>query len=435
MRTLQSILMMLILGMVFVISVWTQPVLADEHDNQTDDKVWSFEKDEIGSIPKGWKVAETRGNEKTATWQVISDGAKSQKAVAITETENKGNTYNLLIAEEIHCKDLEVSVKVKALTGKIDQGGGPIWRAKDANNYYIARWNPLENNFRVYFVKDGRRKQLASADIKTDSTKWHEIEIEHIGSKIVAEFDDKQVIEIEDSTFTEGGMAGLWTKADAATAFDDFEVENEEHDDLEKDEVVWTFDDDKIGSVPENWEIAETAGMSKTATWEIIQDDTVPSKDKAVAVTKTENYGQTFNLLIAKNTNYKDLEVSVMVKAMTGEEDQGGGPIWRAKDANNYYIARWNPLENNFRVYFVKDGRRKQLASAKTNLDPKKWHEIEIEHVGNKIVAELDDQKVIEVEDSTFTEGGMVGLWTKADAATAFDVFEIETENDDDSDK
>ena len=230
MRTLQSILMMLILGMVFVISVWTQPVLADEHDNQTDDKVWSFEKDEIGSIPKGWKVAETRGNEKTAIWQVISDGAKSQKAVAITETENKGNTYNLLIAEEIHCRDLEVSVMVKAMTGEEDQGGGPIWRAKDANNYYIARWNPLENNFRVYYVKDGSRKQLASAKTNLDPKKWHEIEIEHVGNKIVAKLDDQKVIEVEDSTFTEGGMVGLWTKADAATAFDVFEIETENGD-------------------------------------------------------------------------------------------------------------------------------------------------------------------------------------------------------------
>ena len=106
-----------------------------------------------------------------------------------------------------------------------------IWRAKDADNYYIARWNPLEKNFRVYYVKDGQRKQLASVDIKTDPSKWHEIEIEHVGNKIVAEFDDKKVIEIEDSTFTEGGMVGLWTKADAATAFDDFEVEEEGEED------------------------------------------------------------------------------------------------------------------------------------------------------------------------------------------------------------
>ncbi|MHC4103670.1 MAG: PepSY domain-containing protein [Planctomycetota bacterium] len=202
----------------------------EKHKKQAQSNVWSFEKNEVGSVPKGWKVAETRGKGKTATWKVISDGAESKKAVAITENKNSGSTYNLLIAKETNYKDLEIELKVKSMTGKEDQGGGPIWRAKDADNYYIARWNPLEKNFRVYYVKDGRRKQLASADIETDSGKWHEIEIKHVGNKIVAEFDDEKVIEIEDSTFAEGGMVGLWTKADAATAFDDFEVETEEED-------------------------------------------------------------------------------------------------------------------------------------------------------------------------------------------------------------
>lgn len=48
----------------------------------------------------------------------------------------------------------------------IDQGGGVVWRARDSKNYYIARYNPLENNFRVYKVEAGRRVQLGTSDIK-----------------------------------------------------------------------------------------------------------------------------------------------------------------------------------------------------------------------------------------------------------------------------
>ncbi|MCP4263436.1 MAG: hypothetical protein GY774_38900, partial [Planctomycetes bacterium] len=51
----------------------------------------------------------------------------------------------------------------------------------------------------------------------------------------------------------------------------------------------------------------------------------------------------------------------------------------------------------------------------------KAWHEIEINHRGNKIAASFDGKKMIELEDSTFSETGMVGLWTKADAVTSFD--------------
>ena len=190
-------------------------------------------------------------------------------------------------------------------------------------------------------------------------------------------------------------------------------------------ERTWSFDKDAVGSVPVGWEVAETAGRGSPATWKVVTDASSPSAPNAIAITAVGNRGGTYNLLIAKDTSYRDLEIEVMVKAGTGKEDQGGGPIWRAADADNYYIARWNPLEDNFRVYFVKDGRRRQIASAVVKADPGTWHEIEIEHEGHRIEASMDGKMLIQVSDSTFTEAGMVGLWSKADAATAFDDLEV----------
>lgn len=194
-----------------------------------------------------------------------------------------------------------------------------------------------------------------------------------------------------------------------------------------------SFDKAKLGVVPTGWRVAETASAGKPAKWAVIEGGSAEGNPQAIAITENSNRGRTYNLLIANGTEFKDLEVEVMVKAMTGKQDQGGGPIWRAKDADNYYIARWNPLEDNFRIYFVKGGRRTQLASADIEADPKKWHEIEIKHVGNHIIAEFDKKKILELDDDTFGEAGMVGLWTKADAATAFDDFEAEEETADGS--
>ena len=203
-----------------------------------------------------------------------------------------------------------------------------------------------------------------------------------------------------------------------------------EDDEDEKGEVEWTFEDTKVGAIPKGWVIAETAGEGHLATWKVMQVDGAPSGKHVLALTKTKNSGHTFNLAIVKEQKFKDLEIELKVKAMTGEEDQGGGPIWRVKDANNYYICRWNPLENNFRVYYVKNGRRKQLASANVKTDSSKWHEIKIEMEGDEIEAYFDDKKLIETEDSTFTEEGYVGIWTKADAASQFDDLEVEVEED-----
>ena len=196
----------------------------------------------------------------------------------------------------------------------------------------------------------------------------------------------------------------------------------------DKTQALWNFDGGN--EIPFGWKVAETRGRGKPARWEVISDNSAPSQPNAIAITVNENYGSTFNLLLAEGTKYKDLKVDVMVKAISGKEDQGGGPIWRAKDADNYYIARWNPLEDNFRVYFVKNGRRKQLGSAKVKTAPGIWHKIEIVHKANKIEAKFDGKKLIEFEDSTFNKPGMVGLWTKADAATAFDDFGVEEEKE-----
>lgn len=185
----------------------------------------------------------------------------------------------------------------------------------------------------------------------------------------------------------------------------------------------WNFEKEKTGFLPRGWEAAETSGKCIIGKWEVIKDKSFGGK--AIALVDTKNTGRTFNLLMAKGTDYKDVEISVDVRAISGTEDQGGGPIWMAQDPNNYYIARWNPLENNFRVYFVKDGRRKQIANADITVEPKEWHKITIRQKGERIEASLDDKKLIEVTDPTFERSGMIGLWTKADAATAFDNIEV----------
>ena len=188
---------------------------------------------------------------------------------------------------------------------------------------------------------------------------------------------------------------------------------------------TWSFDNNWVGSVPKGWKIAETAGRGTPANWKVVHDRDAPSGTRAVAIMGNENRGQTFNLLMAEDTAYRSVHIRVMVKALAGEEDQGGGPIWRAKNADNYYIARWNPLEDNFRVYFVKDGKRTQLGSADVNVDRNSWHEITIAHRDTRIVASLDGNELIEVDDSTFIEPGKIGLWVKADGETAFDNLSV----------
>ncbi|MDO8126872.1 MAG: hypothetical protein Q6359_06565 [Candidatus Brocadiales bacterium] len=179
-------------------------------------------------------------------------------------------------------------------------------------------------------------------------------------------------------------------------------------------ERTWNFDNDAEGNVLNDFIIV-------TGKWGIVKDNAAPTKPNVIAQT-AKNQGDYFNVAILDNGNYEDVELSVDMRAFAGEEDQGGGLIWRFRDIKNYYVVRYNPLEDNFRVYKVVRGNRIQLQSAGIKQSTG-WHKIKVEMKGNHIKCYYDDRKYLEVRDDTFKEAGKIGLWTKADAITYFDNF------------
>jgi hypothetical protein len=192
-----------------------------------------FKFDEANPDPAqgAWQPACTCEHPAATTWriQTFDDAPSGPTAIALQTPSSKGEEFNLLVHPVLSVQDLSVSAWVKAIAGKEDQGGGLAWRIQSlegtrADNYYMARWSPLEENFRLYVVKGGKRTQLATASVKADPTLWHPISVAHVGKRIEAVFDGGTRLVVEDETFAAGGLVGLWTKADAATAFDDVSI-------------------------------------------------------------------------------------------------------------------------------------------------------------------------------------------------------------------
>jgi Domain of Unknown Function (DUF1080) len=173
-------------------------------------KAWDFESDEPGKIAKGF-------SSEVGQWEVTKDG---DNHVLYQKAKNDDSTFNVALIQGTSFKDIDLSVRLKAVAGEVDRGGGLIWRAKDKANYYICRYNPLEDNYRVYKVENGKRTQFASAKVPGDEA-WHTLRATMVGAKITCYLDDKKLLEAEDSTFPEAGRIGLWSKADAQSYFDD----------------------------------------------------------------------------------------------------------------------------------------------------------------------------------------------------------------------
>ncbi len=132
--------------------------------------------------------------------------------------------WAVAILEAKKFADVDVSVRFRPISGKEDASGGILFRAKDAKNYYLVRANSLEDNFRLYAMKDGHRSQLATTQVDAPKLgEWHTLRVVAKGSKIQAYLDGKLKIDHEDKTYPDG-YVGLWTKADSVTEFDDLEA-------------------------------------------------------------------------------------------------------------------------------------------------------------------------------------------------------------------
>ena len=188
---------------------------------RTEADEWTFEEAKIDDVPQGWTAAKT-GDGAGSVWKVIDDASApaGPKVLAQTSSDGKGSLFNLCVASEPKLADVEIKLSLKAVTGKVDQGGGPVWRYQDANNYYIARVNPLEDNFRVYKVIDGQRVQLATADVRAAMGDWHTLRVVHRGQHIQCSLNGKLLLDVNDGAILKPGQIGLWTKADAVTSFD-----------------------------------------------------------------------------------------------------------------------------------------------------------------------------------------------------------------------
>jgi hypothetical protein len=183
------------------------------------------------------------------------------------------------------------------------------------------------------------------------------------------------------------------------------------------------FDADATGKAPAGWTQAKTGkGDPK---WTVEEDPTAPSRSKVLK----QSGRATYPLLLKNATSLKDGFIEAQFKALSGSEDRAAGLVWRAKDADNYYVVRANALEDNVVLYKTVKGVRSPLDivgrkggyGIKIPVPAQQWHRLRVEFTGSRFKVLYDGKQVFEVEDATFRDAGMVGLWTKADSVTLFD--------------
>ena len=197
-------------------------------------EVVRFDSAQPGSLPNGWTVVMTHTGA-APKWEIRKDASAPSKPNVLAQVSADGtdSRFPMAILNTAVCRDGEVSVKFKTVSGKAEQTAGLVWRYRDPNNYYLVRANALENNIVMYKVEGGNRILLTpngkpprtnGVRHRIPSRTWSILKVRFRKSHFEVYFDHRKVLEAEDSTFAQAGKVGLWTKADSVTYFDDFQV-------------------------------------------------------------------------------------------------------------------------------------------------------------------------------------------------------------------
>src|SRR5436305_3447752 len=164
----------------------------------------------------------TTGGGSPGEWSVVRDDAT--QALAQTGTDSTDERFPLAIYRPFSGRNVYVSIRFMAVSGKVDRAGGVVVRFTSPDNYYLARANALENNVRFYRVVGGKRQMIAGVDAALASGAWHTLGVAARDDRFIIVFNGRELFGATDATFSSPGRVGLWTKADSVTWFESIRI-------------------------------------------------------------------------------------------------------------------------------------------------------------------------------------------------------------------
>lgn len=189
-----------------------------------------FSDDAVGQPPKGFQFGHTAKVGTPGQWIVQAEG--TNKYLAQIDADNTRSRFPVAVVSDVTAADVDLSVRFKPISGRVDQAAGLVWRFQNEDNYYIVRANALENNVVLYKVENGKRTDLPvkgegrtyGKKAQVPSGQWSTLRVVAAGTVFEVYLNGSKLYDVEDTTLRQAGRVGVWTKADSVTQFDDLTI-------------------------------------------------------------------------------------------------------------------------------------------------------------------------------------------------------------------
>ena len=206
-----------------LVSTWVLALVVAHAASRTVD----FGQDTVDQPPTGFEFGHTAGVGRPGNWVVQMDG--SNKVLAQTDTDSTRSRFPIAVLSDLTATDVDLSVRFKPVSGRVDQAAGLVWRYQNQDNYYVVRANALEHNVVLYKVEGGKRTDLPlkgegrtyGKKTNVPAGQWSTLRVVANGPVFEVYFNGSRLYDVEDTTFGKPGRVGVWTKADSVTQFDD----------------------------------------------------------------------------------------------------------------------------------------------------------------------------------------------------------------------
>lgn len=190
--------------------------------------LWNFDGEKPGETPPGFSAG-TMGEGPPGKWSVEADPQAPTAPHRLTQGQPcpAPDCLQILLADDVTYNYVDVSVRLRSAADgdRPPGGGGVIFRAKDARNFYAALVDLGRNTLEVLRVADGQVTVVGREPVKAQQTTWHLLRVRHdtILSKDLIEVavDGKIVFSTWDKARF-GGQVGLVARGEAAVGFDNF---------------------------------------------------------------------------------------------------------------------------------------------------------------------------------------------------------------------
>ncbi|MCX6904802.1 MAG: DUF1080 domain-containing protein [Verrucomicrobia bacterium] len=196
------------------------------------ERKFDFGQTKIGETPKGFRST-VSGEGKPGDWKVILDDAPSamhalpneaplpakQSVLAQLARDPTDEHFPLLIFDEESFGDFTFTVRLKTVSGQVEQMAGVAFRIQDERNYYVVRVSSLANNIRFYKFANGIRSPAIGPDMPIPKGVWHELTVECKGNEITLLLNGRPAMPALTDTSFAAGKIGFWTKSDAISHF------------------------------------------------------------------------------------------------------------------------------------------------------------------------------------------------------------------------